>query len=280
VSVAAAKPFLLLVATLALVLTLILTAVGLQVDGAAEQLLLELRPVNDVASNGHIIVAPAFAPANCLASSDEWKVDVSMPEQFTTIKRVEAFMRFQPGPPPVDNTISARLDGGLLSVNAPPESAFLTWTSISEDHGDGAWIAFDFPDFDAGDANVIAFMIRSRAGHESSAWDTTDDDQGGLRAYCAGTSDTAWVPASTQLAVRVYGSLHGSSTGGGGGGLDIFTRISPIFFATAAFLYAIALVPGKHLGLTFIEAVIIAVAAFFAWTYAADAIQAALGGGP
>lgn len=274
-----ATPVLLLLATMSLVLALILTAVGLQVGGEAEEILLELPPVNDVASNGNIVVAPAGAPANCGATtSDEWKVDVSMPEQLVTIKRVEVFMRFAPGPPPVDNMISARLDGGLVSVNAPPESPFLTWTSISEDHGDGTWIAFDFPDHDL-DVNQIAFMIRSRAGHETSAWDASSQLQGALRGYCAGASDAAWIPSSVQLAVRMYGSLRGSSTGGGGSP-DLFTRISPIFFATSAFLYAIALVPGKHMGLTFIEALILAVGAYFAWAYLADAIQAALGGGP
>lgn len=269
-------PILLIVATGSLVLAVVLTAVGLQLQG--EDLLLELAPTNDPASNGQILVAPAGAPASCTSTSDEWKVDVSVGDSPSVIKRIDAFMRFAPGPPPPDNTISAILEGGLVSTDASPNSPFLTSATVTTTHGDGVWVEFDVPDYDL-NGNLIAVMIRAQPGHETSGWDAAASSQGSMRGACAGTSDTTWNLMPTQMAVRIYGTFHGgtSTDGDDGGGPDL-SRISPFFFGLSWALYVAALMPTKALGLKIIEAIAAGVGGYIVWAYVADGVQRALGG--
>jgi hypothetical protein len=248
-------------------IAVILTATGLQIgESAAEDLLIELQPVNDPASNGQIVLGSPPASCNPSAQSDEWKVDVSMPEQGFVIKRVEVFMRFAPGPPPVDNTVSARLDGGLLSAASNPDAPFFTSISVSQDHGDGAWIDFNFPDYGL-DGNLIAFAIRAQPTHETSAWDDAKESQSSLRGSCAGSSDAAWFAMSTQLAIRIHGSGHGTGSEGGRRPSSVVpTFVSPFFFGLSLAFFSLAMSEGTAIMIRAIVAVVLFAVGFVFWT--------------
>jgi hypothetical protein len=255
---------------MSLTVAVLLTGIGLQIGGgSAEDLLFELQPVNDPASNSQIVTGSPPASCDPSATSDEWKVDVSMPEQGLVIKRVEVFMRFAPGPPPADNTVSARLDGGLLSAASNPDAPFLTSVSVSQDHGGGAWIDFNFPDYPV-DGNLIAFAIRAQPTHELSAWDDSVQSQGSLRGYCAGTSDASWVAMPTQMAIRIHGSGQGTSAGGGTGKPGAFANVpfplSPFFFGLSLGFFSLAASEGTAIMIRAIVAVVLFAVGFVFWT--------------